>query len=303
MGHTPMPEPMRRAVNQLTSEAVECCREVLSYAGSDVARDWKRMTLYRATDAADTTDCVAMLIAAYCRHTGMAPETLQGYLQLGRQQSRAAGPQDEDRAHLAGLLGQAAPAGSDEPGALRMLYGRGQRRAQGAQRPEVDRQALFTTACLHGPRAELCDGLSSLGRLPSEPAAMARRSPTRSKCRSRPPCDVLVERRVPVAPHGTAAAASLSARHPVASGRSWADHRDGGVSGAGRQPVSSCEALCVCFPGCAGEGGVHPGDACGNGAGALPGEPHEQARTRPARTRGSSCFRPWPPRGLSRASR
>ncbi|WP_326809827.1 hypothetical protein OIE62_39700 [Streptomyces scopuliridis] len=89
MEHTPMPEPMRRAVDQLTSEAVERCQEVLSYAGSDVACDWKRMTLYRATDAADTTDCVAMLIAAYCRHTGMAPETLQGYLRLGRQQSRA----------------------------------------------------------------------------------------------------------------------------------------------------------------------------------------------------------------------
>ncbi|MFJ3713740.1 hypothetical protein [Streptomyces sp. NPDC090053] len=40
MEHTPMPEPMRRAVNQLTSEAVERCQEVMSYAGSDVAMDW-----------------------------------------------------------------------------------------------------------------------------------------------------------------------------------------------------------------------------------------------------------------------
>ncbi|MFE3142858.1 hypothetical protein [Streptomyces scopuliridis] len=41
-----------------------------------------------------------------------------------------------------------------------MLYGRGQPRAQEAQRPEDDPQALFTTACLHGPRARLRDGLS-----------------------------------------------------------------------------------------------------------------------------------------------
>lgn len=107
-----MPEPMRRAVNQLVYEAVERCQEVLSYAASDVARDWKRMTLYRATDAADTMDSVAMLIAAYCEQVGVDPETLNGYLQINQQQSRADGPQEDDRAHLAGLLGQAAPAGT-----------------------------------------------------------------------------------------------------------------------------------------------------------------------------------------------
>lgn len=38
MGHTPMPKLMRRAVNQLVSEAVERCQEVLSYAEPDVTR-------------------------------------------------------------------------------------------------------------------------------------------------------------------------------------------------------------------------------------------------------------------------
>lgn len=170
-----MPEPMRRAVNQLVYEAVERCQEVLSYAASDVARDWKRMTLYRATDAADTMDSVAMLIAAYCEQVGVDPETLNGYLQLSQQQSRADGPQEDDRAHLADLLGQAAPAGTSEPGTVRMMYGRGQRQAEAAQQPEDHPEVLFTMACLHGLRAKLCDDLGSLDRFPPEVAAMARR--------------------------------------------------------------------------------------------------------------------------------
>lgn len=168
-----MPEPMRRAVNQLVSEAVERCQEVMSYAASDVARDWKRMTLYRATDAADTMDSVAMLIAAYCEHVGMAPETLRGYLQLSQQHSRADGPQEEDRAHLAGLLGETEPVDTDE--LVRMMYGRGQHQAQAAQQPEDAPEVLFTMACLHGLRAKLCDDLSSLDRFPPEVAAMARK--------------------------------------------------------------------------------------------------------------------------------
>ncbi|MFE1612991.1 hypothetical protein ACFW7P_30140 [Streptomyces albidoflavus] len=175
MEHTPMPEPLRRAVNQMVYEAVERCQEVMSYAASDVARDWKRMTLYRATDAADTMDSVAMLIAAYCEQTGMDPETLNGYLQLRQQHSRADGPHEEDRAHLAGLFGQAEPAGAGEPGAVRMLYGSGQRQAEEAQQPEDRPEALFTMACLHGLRAKLCDDLGSLDRFPPEVAAMARR--------------------------------------------------------------------------------------------------------------------------------
>ncbi|MFJ2271802.1 hypothetical protein ACIOHO_36930 [Streptomyces sp. NPDC087849] len=175
MEHTPMPEPMRRAVNQMVYEAVERCQEVMSYAASDVARDWKRMTLYRATDAADTMNMVAMLIAAYCEEVGVDPETLNGYLQISQQENRADGPQEDDRAHLAGLLGRAAPAGASELGSVRMLYGRGQREAEAAQRPEDHPEVLFTMACLHGLRAKLCDDLGSLDRFPPEVAAMARR--------------------------------------------------------------------------------------------------------------------------------
>jgi hypothetical protein len=175
MEHTPMPEPLRRAVNQMVYEAVERCQEVMSYAASDVARDWKRMTLYRSTDAADTMNSVAMLIAAYCQQNGVDPETLNGFLQLSQQQSRADGPQEDDRAHLAGLLGQTAPADASELGSVRMLYGRGQREAESAQQPEDSPEVLFTMACLHGLRAKLCDDLGSLDRFPPEVAAMARR--------------------------------------------------------------------------------------------------------------------------------
>ncbi|WP_432066279.1 hypothetical protein [Streptomyces sp. C10-9-1] len=52
------------------------------------------MTLYRATDAADTMDKVAQLIAAYCEHTGMDPHTLQNRLHGGAQQLRAHGPME-----------------------------------------------------------------------------------------------------------------------------------------------------------------------------------------------------------------
>ncbi|MDX2565519.1 hypothetical protein PV371_39280, partial [Streptomyces sp. TX20-6-3] len=62
-----MPEPLRRAVHQLVSEAIANCQEVLWYTEPDQAHTWKRLTLYRATDAADTMNMVAMLIAAYCR--------------------------------------------------------------------------------------------------------------------------------------------------------------------------------------------------------------------------------------------
>ncbi|MCZ1012551.1 hypothetical protein O1L68_43480 [Streptomyces lydicus] len=116
-----------------------------------------------------------MLIAAYCEQVGVAPETLNGYLQLGQQQSRADGPQEDDRAHLAGLLGQAAPAGASELGAVRMMYDSGQRQAAEAQQPEDRPEVLFTMACLHGLRAKLCDDHSSLDRFPPEVAAMARR--------------------------------------------------------------------------------------------------------------------------------
>ncbi|MBV9022873.1 MAG: hypothetical protein JO362_03465 [Streptomycetaceae bacterium] len=171
-----MPEPLRRAIHQLVSEAVMACQEVLRYTEPDQARAWKRMTLYRATDAADTMDMVSLLIAAYCRHTGMPEDTLQQYLQTRQQQNRAAGPQDEDRACLAGLIGEpASPKMLSDP-ELRMLYSQGRSGAENALQPEDDPQKLFTEACLHGLRAKLCDDVDSLDSyLPPQMAAMAQK--------------------------------------------------------------------------------------------------------------------------------
>jgi hypothetical protein len=176
MEDTPMPEPLRRAIHQLVSEAVQHCQEVLRYTEPDQAHSWKRMTLYRATDAADTMDMAAMLIAAYCEHAGMAKDTLESYLQVDQQHSRAAGPRNAERAHVAGLLGEAAPAGADEPGMVGMRYDHGERQAEQAQHPEDDPQKLFTEACLHGLRARLCDDVAALDSyLPPGIAEVARK--------------------------------------------------------------------------------------------------------------------------------
>ncbi|MEV6574293.1 hypothetical protein [Streptomyces sp. NPDC051577] len=176
MEDTPMPEPLRRAVHQLVAEAVTNCQEVLSYTEPFATHDWQRMTLYRATDAADTMNMAALLVAAYCHDTGMTEGELEGCLQLGQQRNRAAGPREADRAQLAGLLGRPAPTPSSEPGVVMMRYSRGQNQAQRAQYPEDDRQKLFTEAVLHGLKASLCDDLDALeDHLPSHIARMARR--------------------------------------------------------------------------------------------------------------------------------
>ncbi|MFJ2263513.1 hypothetical protein ACIOKD_35320 [Streptomyces sp. NPDC087844] len=63
-------------------EAVMNCQEVLRYTEPNVAHDWTRMTLYRATDASDTLDMASLLSAAYCQqHTDVSLDTLASYLQ------------------------------------------------------------------------------------------------------------------------------------------------------------------------------------------------------------------------------
>lgn len=168
-----MPEPLRQAVHQLVSEVVMNCQEVLRYTEPDLARDWKRMTLIRATDASDTMDTAAMLIAAYCQRTGMALDTLASYLQTRQQRSRAAGPRDAERHEVAGMLGTPRPADDDQD--AQMWFSVGQGYAGDGLMSEPDEQRLFTEACLHGLRAKLCNDLGSLDRLPPEMAAMARR--------------------------------------------------------------------------------------------------------------------------------
>ncbi|MGW1328136.1 hypothetical protein ACWD64_37110 [Streptomyces antibioticus] len=177
MNTTPMPEPLRRAIHQLVSEGVQNCQEVLRYTEPDQAHTWKRMTLYRATDAADTMNMLAMLIAAYSQRTGTSKDTLESYLQLFQQRDRAAGPGEGEWAHLAGLLGEDAPASTGEAGSWpSMQFHGGQTHARNAQQPEDDPQRLFTEACLHGLKARLCDDVDSLDSyLPPQVAQLARK--------------------------------------------------------------------------------------------------------------------------------
>ncbi|MFM9632845.1 hypothetical protein [Streptomyces galilaeus] len=88
MDDTKVPEPLRQAVHQLVSEAVMNCQEVLRYTEPDIARDWKRMTMIRATDACDTIDTASMLIASYCQRTGMDMDTLASHLQTASSAAR-----------------------------------------------------------------------------------------------------------------------------------------------------------------------------------------------------------------------
>jgi hypothetical protein len=60
-----MPADLRRVVHQLVAEAAMNLQDVLRCTEPDVGQDWRRMTLYRSTDAADTVDMAALLIAAY----------------------------------------------------------------------------------------------------------------------------------------------------------------------------------------------------------------------------------------------
>ncbi|MEU3051303.1 hypothetical protein ABZ705_33250, partial [Streptomyces sp. NPDC006984] len=92
MDCTPMPEPLRRAIHHLVSESVQNCQEVLRYTEPDQAHTWKRMTLYRATDAADTIDMMALLIAAYCEHTDMDPPRCRTASRVERSRSVLTAP-------------------------------------------------------------------------------------------------------------------------------------------------------------------------------------------------------------------
>ncbi|WP_233436148.1 hypothetical protein [Streptomyces anulatus] len=174
MEHTPMPEPLRQMVHHLVSEVVMNCQEVLRYTEPDIARDWKRMTLIRATDASDTMDMASMLIAAYCQRTGMAMDTLASYLQTRQQRSRATGPRDADRYEVAGMLGTPLPPKDDQDAQRSFSCGQGY--TQGGLMAEADEQRLFTEACLHGLRARLCDDVDALDSyLPPHVAELARK--------------------------------------------------------------------------------------------------------------------------------
>ncbi|WP_107088548.1 hypothetical protein [Streptomyces sp. NRRL F-5755] len=104
----------------------------------------------------------------------MSDDTLQSYLQTKQQRSRADGPRPEERAELAGLLGDTAPE-TDEP-ELGFGYAWAQARAETAFTPDEDPQRLFAAACLHGLRARLSDDIDSLDTyLPPHIATLARK--------------------------------------------------------------------------------------------------------------------------------
>lgn len=169
-----MPESLRQAIHQLVSEVVMNCQELLRYTEPDVAHDWKRMTLYRTTDASDTMNMAALLIAAYCQRTGMSMSSLTSYLQVRQQRSREAGPRDSYRGEIAGMLGTPLPSQDDREAQRWFSWGQGY--AEGGLMAEVDEQRLFTEACLHGLRAKLCDDVDALDNyLPPQIAALARK--------------------------------------------------------------------------------------------------------------------------------
>ncbi|MER5886935.1 hypothetical protein ABT160_24190 [Streptomyces sp. NPDC001941] len=176
MDSTAMPEPLRRAVHQLVAETVQNCQDVLAYTERFAARDWKRMTLYRSTDAADTMNMAAMLIAAHCQRAGMPAHTLERYLQVGQQELRSAAPLERDRAYTAGLAGEPLSYVEMRAPSNRMQHSLGQEQAEEAQLPVEEPLLLFTEACLHGLRARLSEDLDSLDDyLPPQMARMARR--------------------------------------------------------------------------------------------------------------------------------
>ncbi|MFF0630728.1 hypothetical protein [Streptomyces sp. NPDC004296] len=132
------------------------------------------MTMHRATDAADTMDMASLLIAAYCQHNGMPLDSLARYLQTKQQQSRAAGPQEEDRAEVAGLLGEPVPHVGDR--AVRSRFAWGQEIAKETMGPEDAPERLFTEACLHGMTAALNVDIDALDSyLPPHVVELARK--------------------------------------------------------------------------------------------------------------------------------
>jgi hypothetical protein len=152
-----LPTELRRAVHQQVAEAAMNLQDVLRSTEPSVGQDWKRMTLYRTTGAADTLNMAALLIAAYLEAAGGSAQDVRQYLQCSQQQTRADGPRESDRRRAAALPGRRP---------MPELPGDG----------EENPWHLWTQACLHGPRARSSDDLDSLdGFLPPHITQMARR--------------------------------------------------------------------------------------------------------------------------------
>ncbi len=109
-----MPEPLRRAVRHMTMEALHSLQEVMAHTQPD-SWDWRRMPLYRVTDAIDTLALLAAAQAAYLAETGTSSETIESYLQLDQQVPRGVHTK-QGREYLDALLGR-----SSEDSPMRMV--------------------------------------------------------------------------------------------------------------------------------------------------------------------------------------
>jgi hypothetical protein len=154
-----MPEPLAAGVRRAVQESVGHLQEVVRFTHPDVAYDWPRMTMYRLGDAADTLNGIAMTITAYLEQQGVPTFDIRQFLQPSQERLRAGGPTAQDRAHLAGLLGD---PGSGEGTSAMRLWGRAE--ASG----ELDVQQERVEVCLHALRAIEYDGdpMDCLGFLP-----------------------------------------------------------------------------------------------------------------------------------------
>ncbi|MFI6448487.1 hypothetical protein [Kitasatospora sp. NPDC050543] len=101
-----MPEPLRRAVRHLIMEALHSLQEVMAHTQPD-SRDWRRMPLYRVTDAIDTLSLLAAAQAACVAESGTPEREVEGFLQLEQQIPRAVHTQ-EGQEYLDALLGRPA---------------------------------------------------------------------------------------------------------------------------------------------------------------------------------------------------
>jgi hypothetical protein len=172
-----MPAELRHAVHQLVAEAAMNLQDVLRYTESGVGHAWKRMTLYRATDAADTLDMAALLIAAYLEATGGNVRDIRQHLQGSQQHLRADGPGPSARASAAGLLNRPLTEQAEDGGEiLPVQHALAQRHGEAGRAGDEDPWRVWTQACLHGLRARSSDDLDSLDSfLPPHIAQMARR--------------------------------------------------------------------------------------------------------------------------------
>jgi hypothetical protein len=113
MATEPMPTALRNTTRAYISEIIANLGDVLRFTYDDRARDWRRMTGYRLTDAEDTAGLLADIYAARHAEDGLERRTVESYLQVSNQETRSARPSLWARAAVADMDGGQRPAGSE----------------------------------------------------------------------------------------------------------------------------------------------------------------------------------------------